>query len=80
MRRSLWLGKRNTRSDTDFKPRQVKHMLDTPFYTRSAVETSIMGERVIGVHEALDLNRFANPALKPLLAVKAPRYTLGKTN
>ena len=80
MRRSLWLVKRNTRSDADFKPRQVKHMLDTPFYTRSAVETSIMGERVIGVHEALDLNRFANPALKPLLAVKAPRYTLGKTN
>mgnify|MGYP001224760434 FL=1 len=80
MRRSLWLVKRNTRSDPDFKPRQVKHMLDTPFYTRSAVETSIMGERVIGVHEALDLNRFANPALKPLLAVKAPRYTLGKTN
>ena len=28
-----------------------------------------------GVHEALDLDRFANPALKPLLAVKAPRYT-----
>jgi len=80
MRRSLWLVKRNTRSDAGFKPRQVKHMLDTPFYTRSAVETSIMGERVIGVHEALDLNRFANPALKPLLAVKAPRYTLGKTN
>ena len=72
---SLWLVNRTTRSDSGFKPRQIKHMLDTPFYTRSAVETSILGERVIGVHEALDLDRFANPALKPLLAVKAPRYT-----
>jgi carotenoid 1,2-hydratase len=25
------------------------------------------------VHEALDLNRFANPLLKPMLAVRVPR-------
>ena len=75
MSRSLWLVKRTTRCDLSFKPRQVKHMLDTPFYTRAGIETSIFGEKVIGVHEALDLNRFANPLLKPLLAVKAPRYS-----
>ena len=49
-------------------------MLDTPFYTRSGIETSILGERSIGVHEALDLNRFSNPLLKPILAVKVPRF------
>ena len=49
-------------------------MLDTPFYTRAGVQTSIFGEKCIGVHEALDLNRFSSPFLKPMLAVKAPRY------
>jgi carotenoid 1,2-hydratase len=71
--RSLWTVRRETRSDLDFKPKQVKYMLDTPFYTRSAIETKIFGEKVVGVHEALDLNRFASPFLKPFLAVKAPR-------
>ena len=72
--RSLWLVKRETRSDFNFKPKQIKHMLDTPFYTRAGVQTSIFGEKSIGVHEALDLNRFSSPFLKPMLAVKAPRY------
>jgi hypothetical protein len=27
----------------------------------------------VGVHEALDLDRFASPFLKPMLAVKVPR-------
>ena len=49
-------------------------MLDTPFYTRSVIETSILGQRSVDVHEALDLNRFSNPLLKPMLAVKVPRF------
>jgi carotenoid 1,2-hydratase len=28
---------------------------------------------VTGVHEALDLDRFASPFLKPMLAVRVPR-------
>ena len=48
-------------------------MLDAPFYSRAAVRTRIDGEETIGVHEALDLNRFASPLLKPMLAVKVPR-------
>jgi carotenoid 1,2-hydratase len=48
-------------------------MLDAPFYTRSVVRTKFAGEETEGVHEALDLDRFASPWLKPLLAVKVPR-------
>jgi len=48
-------------------------MLDAPFYCRSAIEATINGERSIGVHEALDLDRYASPLLKPMLAVKVPR-------
>jgi len=71
--RSLWAVRRETRSDEGSNPRQIKAMLDAPFYTRSVVRTTIHGEETDGVHEALDLNRFASPLLKPMLAVRVPR-------
>lgn len=72
-KRSLWQVYRETRADTGTTPRQVLPMLDAPFYSRSAVETVLNGETVTGVHEALDLNRFASPIIKPMLAVRVPR-------
>ena len=71
--RTLWAVRRETRSDEGSNPRQVKAMLDAPFYSRSVVETTIHGEKSTGVHEALDLNRFASPLIKPMLAVRVPR-------
>jgi carotenoid 1,2-hydratase len=37
------------------------------------VRTRVNGEEVTGVHEALDLRRFASPLIKPMLAVRVPR-------
>lgn len=71
--RSLWAVRRETRADAGYAPRQVKHMLDAPFYSRSAIRTKLHGEEVVGVHEALDLNRFRSPLLMPMLAVRVPR-------
>ena len=48
-------------------------MLEAPFYSRAAVRTKIDGEETTGVYEALDLNRFRSPLLKPMLAVRVPR-------
>jgi carotenoid 1,2-hydratase len=74
MRRSLWAVKRETRADPGAsRPRQVKAMLEAPFYSRSMVETRIDGETTIGVHEALDLRRFRSTLIKPMLAVRVPR-------
>ena len=73
MRRSLWAVRRETRGDAGTTPRQVKAMLDAPFYCRAAVETVIDGHPTTGVHEALDLNRFRGPWLMPMLAVRVPR-------
>lgn len=73
MRRTAWLLKREGRADANHPPRQVKQMLDAPFYCRAGVEAIIDGEICVGVHEALDLRRFASPFLKPMLAVKVPR-------
>ena len=72
-KRTLWALRRETRADPGTTPRQLKTMLDAPFYSRSVVETLINGEVVRGVHEALDLNRYASPLLKPMLAVRVPR-------
>jgi carotenoid 1,2-hydratase len=71
--RNLWLVRRETRADPGYRPRQVTAMLDAPFYSRSAIRTQIDGHETVGVHEALDLNRFASPLLKPMLAVRVPR-------
>ncbi len=72
-RRSNWLVRRETRCDAGSAPRQVKAMLDAPFYNRCAVETVIHGETTTGVYEALDLDRFRKPWLMPMLAMRVPR-------
>lgn len=74
-KRSSWTVRRETRADAGTTARQIKPMLDAPFYCRSVVETTIDGQNLTGVHEALDLNRFASPLLKPMLAVRVPRRT-----
>lgn len=74
MARSLWAVKRETRADPGApRPKQVKAMLEAPFYSRSMVRTQIDGETTVGVHEALDLRRFRSPLIKPMLAVRVPR-------
>ena len=71
--RTLWRLDRTTGADPGARPRQVKSLLDAPFYSRSIVETRIDGEDVTGVHEALDLTRFRRPVVKAMLACRIPR-------
>ncbi|MDG1011117.1 MAG: carotenoid 1,2-hydratase [Amylibacter sp.] len=77
-KRTMWALRRETRADAGVIPRQIKPMLDAPFYSRSIVETQVNGEVVRGVHEALDLNRYGQPLLKPMLAMRVPRRTKWK--
>ena len=72
-KRTFWALKRETRADAGVIPKQVMPMLDAPFYSRSLVQTQLFGEATTGVHEALDLTRFAKPWLKPMLALRVPR-------
>ncbi len=71
--RTNWAVARDTRCDAGARPRQTMAMLDAPFYSRSEVETTINGEVVRGVHEALDLRRFRSPIVKGMLACRVPR-------
>ena len=71
--RSRWGVRRMMRADDGTAPRQARSMLDAPFYTRAEVETTIHGRKTTGVHEALDLDRYASRWIKPMLALKVPR-------
>ena len=71
--RSLWAVKRETRADAGARPRQALMMLEAPFYNRAAIRTRVYGEETVGVYEALDLERFGSPLIKPMLAVRVPR-------
>ncbi len=73
MARSLWMVRRDTRGDANSRPTQTKAMLDAPFYCRSVVRTQLGGRWHDGVHEALDLRRFRQPWLKPMIAMRVPR-------
>jgi carotenoid 1,2-hydratase len=70
--RSKWLLPRTTR--TDGAPARVLRTLeDTPFYARSAVETSLAGVRMTAVHESLSLERFSSPVVQTMLPFRIRR-------
>lgn len=71
--RSRWQLVRATRADAGCRPQAVRSLLDTPFYARAIVATSLGGSATVGVHEALDLRRFRSPWLMPMLALRVPR-------
>ncbi len=77
--RTFWRLDRGMRADAGYRPRQVMAMLDVPFYSRSMVRTRLGGVETLGVHEHLDLDRFAHPVMKPLLALRMPRRASRKS-
>ncbi|MEL6744115.1 MAG: carotenoid 1,2-hydratase, partial [Pseudomonadota bacterium] len=55
------------------KPKIKTTQEDTPFYSRSWMQTEFLGEPTLAVHESLDLNKFANPIIRALLPFRMPR-------
>ena len=51
----------------------VERPEDSPFYTRSMVETSLQGERIAMMHESYSGSRFSSPVVKLMLPVRMPR-------
>jgi carotenoid 1,2-hydratase len=71
--RTPFLLARETRADAGTRPRQAMRLFEAPFYSRSLVQTRLLGMETTGMHEALDLDRFRSPLLKPILSVRVPR-------
>lgn len=70
---TLWRISRGTHGDAASTPRVVETLEDTPFYSRSLVETQVSGSPLTLFHESLDLDRFANPIVQCMLACRMPR-------
>lgn len=68
-----WLMKRGTRVDPQRTARVTETLEDTPFYTRSVLETHLLGEPVTAMHESVCLDRFSSRWVQTLLPFRIPR-------
>ena len=70
--RTRWLLPRSTRTD-GAEAKVVRTLEDTPFYARTALQTSLGGQRMAAVHESLSLERFCSPMVQTMLPVRIRR-------
>jgi carotenoid 1,2-hydratase len=68
-----WRIRRATRADSGFQPTVRRTLEDTPFYARSVLQTRLLGQDAIAVHESLSLDRFRNPIVQAMLPFRMPR-------
>ncbi|NVO16891.1 MAG: carotenoid 1,2-hydratase [Rhodoplanes sp.] len=70
---TLWRLPRETRADTDAAMTVAATFEDSPFYARSLLRGTLLGEPVSAVHESLSLDRFAAPWVQAMLPFRMPR-------
>lgn len=73
LRKTGWGIQRNIRSDLSLPVELLNTYEDTPFYARSRIESNILGERVISMHETLDVNRLKSNIVQLMLPWRMPR-------
>lgn len=69
-----WRLPRQTRADSGQGVRVVKTLEDGPFYSRSHLETTLLGRRSPAIHESLSLDRFRSRWVQSLLPFRMPRF------
>ena len=73
--RTGWRVARRTRADAGHAVRVIKTLEDAPFYSRTLLDTRLLGARTPAIHESLDLNRFRAGWVQCLLPFRMPRIT-----
>ncbi|SDD89172.1 carotenoid 1,2-hydratase [Belnapia rosea] len=71
--RTRWGIVRPTGADAGHQPRVMRVLEDAPFYARSVIETHLLGEPALAVHESLSLDRFAALPVQMMLPFRIPR-------
>ncbi|MHA7871055.1 MAG: carotenoid 1,2-hydratase, partial [Hyphococcus sp.] len=71
----VWRIQRRTRAETPIDARVVKTFEDTPFYSRSLIESRLFGEPRQSMHESFSGARFRSPIVKAMLPFRMPRRT-----
>lgn len=72
-RTMLFQMPRLTRVDSGARASVRRTVEDTPFYARSWVDCTLLGERRTAVHESLDLDRFRSPIVQFMLPYRMRR-------
>lgn len=68
-----WRIDRRTRADRRDGAVVIRTLEDTPFYARSLVASSLLGQELVGMHESLSLDRFRTRWVQGLLPFRMPR-------
>ena len=68
-----WRIARHTRVDAGHQVRVVKTLENAPFYSRSVLDTYLLGARGPAMHESLNLDRFRRLWVQCLLPFRMPR-------
>lgn len=68
-----WGVERISASDSTQAARSQQVLEDGPFYVRSLLSASWLGEPVRALHESLDLDRFTRPLTQAMLPFRMPR-------
>ena len=68
-----WRVPRRTRADAGHGARVVQTLEDAPFYSRSLLDTRLLGRVAPAIHESLDLDRFRSRWVQCLLPFRMPR-------
>jgi carotenoid 1,2-hydratase len=71
--KGLWRVGRSIRSEPHTPARVVQTLEDTPFYVRSVLESGLLGERVISMHETLNIPRLDTSPTRWMLPWRMPR-------
>lgn len=70
---TLWGLGRTVHAGPERAPELIRTLEDTPFYARSLVRASYLGERAVGTHETLALDRFQSRWVQFLLPFRMKR-------
>lgn len=68
-----WGLVRSTRVDAGASALLTASLEDAPFYTRSLLETRVLGQSVPAMHEALDMDQWRRPLVQAMLPVRMRR-------
>ena len=71
--KALWRVARSIRSDDAVPAKVVQTLEDTPFYVRSVLESGLLGEKVISMHETLNIPRLDTTSTRLMLPWRMPR-------
>jgi carotenoid 1,2-hydratase len=73
LKKTLWQMNRTIRSDESAVPKVIQTLEDTPFYVRSVLESSLLGEKVISLHETLSVPKLSSMSTQLMLPWRMPR-------